>query len=404
MAEAYVERDFREDIHLSERDRSHENLLIIPVKTAFVGMGGISMDYGKFLVNSPEVNVVSCSDHFPDVARSKALQLGIEKAATFDEILSDPTIEMVVNLTNPLSHASVTRAALEAGKHVFSEKPLAGTFVEGRELVELAAERNLSYACAPDTFLGSHFQSAQEYIASGKIGDAFHISGTLKDMGPSGWHPSPESFYSEGGGPVYDWGPYYLTHAVGLFGSVESVIADGSIVRPERRVETGPRSGEIYPVTVPTHVSSILRFESGVKMDLVLSFETTGARKQSMEVYGSEGTLQLVSPNLYDGKLLFGKTDGEEFQELPLLFDDVGPGVRGYGVTEFARAIRTGEVSRLDARLGLHVLEVMEGIHKAVRTDTRQFMTTSIVRPEPMQAFFPAFTTYQQEPALIYSN
>lgn len=362
---------------------SPENLRFMPVRTAVIGVGGISTPYVEYLKHSPEVSLISCADRDLSFATRRAQELGVNSATSMDEVLNDPTIEMVINLTNPTSHAVITRASLEAGKHVFTEKPLATTFDDGKELVELAQEKDLYLACCPDTFLGPNMQTARQMIDEGLIGDIVRVSGFLKDMGPT-HHKNPEPFFSNGGGPVFDWGPYYLTNAVSLLGPIESVIADGGIIRKERRVENteSPRSGQIFPVTVPTDVSSILRFQSGVKMDLVLSFELTGASKYSLEMYGMDGALRLATPNQYNGSLTVGKNGGVEFEEVPLSAQEIGNGVRGYGVTEFARAIRTGQKSRVDAKLGLHVLEAMEAIHTAVETDKRQYLTTTVERPD----------------------
>lgn len=365
---------------------SPENLRILPVRAAVIGVGGISTAYVEYLHNTHDVKVTSCSDRDPEFTQRRAVELGIEKPSSYEEILSDSSVEMVINLTNPQAHAEVTRAALEAGKHVFTEKPLAATFKEGVELVDLAKERQLLLACAPDTFLGPHFQTAQQLIEEGTIGEVIHISASHKDLGPSTFHPNPEPFYSPGAGPVYDWGPYYLTHAMNFLGPVESLRASGTIIRKERKVESreSPRAGDIFPVTVPTHVVSNLRFHSGVEMDLLMSFELCGTMPQTMEIYGKEGSLHLVSPNQYNGVVRVGKYQSEGYDVHPSF--SVADKARGYGVPELAQSIRLGENSRLDASLGLHTLEVMEAIHRVVeeRSDERQYMTTVFTRPRPM--------------------
>src|SRR3954451_10220594 len=287
-----------------------------------------------------------------DVARAaeRGAAWGVRGVAP-EELLADDEVELVVNLTPPRAHVAATRAALEAGKHVYSEKPLALTVEEGRALVELAEALDLGLACAPDTFLGSALETACEAILSGRIGTPLAAQAFVGDRGPEHWHPAPAAYYEPGAGPLFSLGPYYLTALVQLLGPIAE--AAGSAVRPSPE-RTRP-DGTTVPVSVETTYTGALRFVAGPVATLFASYDVQGTRAPSIEVYGSEASLSVPDPNLFDGPVLLGRRDA--WEELPVRHTR-GRG-RGIGVAELGDALHEGREARARGDLALHVLDAM---------------------------------------------
>lgn len=208
---------------------------------------------------------------------------------------------MVVNLTIPAAHFPVSKAALEAGKHVYSEKPLVLSLEEGEELRRIAREKNLSVGCAPDTFLGGAHQLARQYIDEGKVGRI--TSGTCHVMSPGMemWHPNPGFFFLKGGGPILDLGPYYVANLINLIGPVKRVGALTSMANPTRTVTSQPLNGEIIPVETPTNIHALLEFVNGATITLSASWDVWSHRHANMELYGTEGSIYVPDPNFFGG-------------------------------------------------------------------------------------------------------
>jgi predicted dehydrogenase len=270
-----------------------------------------------------------------------------------EELLADDDIEIVVNLTIPKVHVEVALQALAAGKNVWSEKPFALDRASGRELLEAAHAAGLRVATAPDTFLGSGIQSARRLIENGDIGAPLTALTLMQSPGPESWHPNPDFLFQEGAGPLFDIGPYYLTALVQIFGPVARVSASASRARETRVIGSGPRAGEEFAVTVPTHVSALYEFESGQTAQAVFSFDSKLGRTQ-FEVAGVEGTLVVPDPNTFEGELLVHGGDGVE--TVPSTGTTDG---RGIGVVELARAIRAGVPERASGEQAYHVLDIM---------------------------------------------
>lgn len=325
---------------------------------AIVGCGVISPEYARTLSKLGFVDVVACADAIPERAAELAAAHDIPRALTFDEVLADTGIDTIVNLTPPLLHAAVTRAALDAGKATFSEKPLGVDFDEGRDLVARAAGLDLRLGCAPDTFLGVGFQTCRDVIARGLIGEPIGANAFMLGSGPESWHPNPDIFYQRGAGPMFDMGPYYLTALVSLLGPARRVTASARITHAQRTIGSEPRRGQKVDVEVPTHVATVIDFASGPVATLVTSFDVQASRYRNIEIYGTEATLSVPNPNTFDGPVMTRGVSDTSWTEIEVRRPYI-PQHRGIGLADMIWATRTGRAHRASSTLALHVLELM---------------------------------------------
>lgn len=359
-----------------------------PLGVGFIGAGMISDTYLEHLAQFPEVEVVAIGDIDTDRAAAQAEKHGVRDSGRPADILAHPDVELVVNLTIPAVHAEISLAAIDAGKHVWSEKPISVDRESGRQLVQRAAEKGLRVGIAPDTVLGRGVQSALRAIARGDIGQPLAATTTMQGPGPDQWHQNPDFFFQRGAGPIFDMGPYYLTTLVNVFGSVTRASAFGLTPQQERRVMAGPRTGEMFPVSVPTHVHANLEFEAGGTSTSVYSWDSPLVRMGFFEVTGTEGTLAIPDPNMFEGPLRVMRVPNREtreqaWEELP---SDGVVGGRGLGVIDMVRAIRSGQPHRASAEIGLHVLDTMIAIEQSVATGQTVDVTSRADRPEPIPA------------------
>jgi predicted dehydrogenase len=259
-----------------------------------IGCGNISGAYMRMLKTLPAVTVVACADALPAAAAAFAEQHGVAQALTVADLLADPAIEMVLNLTTPQAHGEIALAALAAGKSVYNEKPLALTRAEGRQMLALAAQKGLRVGGAPDTFLGGGLQTCRELIDAGAIGTPVAATAFMMSRGHEHWHPNPAFYYKSGGGPMFDMGPYYLTALVSLLGPVQRVSGSTRITRPQRTVSSQPRFGEVIDVEVPTHVTGLLDFAAGPIATIITTFDVQASELPWIEIYGTAGTLSVT--------------------------------------------------------------------------------------------------------------
>jgi predicted dehydrogenase len=324
------------------------------VGVGVIGAGVISTQYLENLTRFPDLDVRFVADIDEPRAHAQAEKFGVPGAGSVAELLADEAIEVVVNLTLPRVHVEVALQVLAAGKHVWSEKPFALDRESGRQLLDAAHAAGLRVATAPDTFLGAGIQSARRLVDSGRIGTPLTALTLMQSPGPESWHPNPDFLFQEGAGPLFDIGPYYLTTLVQLFGPLARVTAVASTAKSTRTIGSGPRAGESFDVTVPTHVSALYEFESGQTAQSVFSFDSKLKRTQ-FEVAGVDGTLVVPDPNTFAGDLLL-HDGGDEVVTVP----SVGATTtRGSGVLELARAIREGRPERASGELAFHVLDAM---------------------------------------------
>lgn len=351
------------------------------LRIGVIGCGVISGIYLKNLTARLQgAKVVACADLDKERSRQRAEEYGLAQM-TVSELLASPEIDIVFNLTIPASHAPISMAALEHGKHVYSEKPLATNLGDARRLLELAAEKGLYVGCAPDTFLGAGLQTTMKAISDGWIGKPLSAVAFFSCRGHELWHVNPDFYYQPGGGPHLDMGPYYLTALTAALGGVERVSAMGSRAFPTRTIQAGPRTGEEIPVDVDTHISAVLEFRCGVVANLMLSFDVWATNLPKLEIYGTSGSLALPDPDYFDGPVLLRSAGSQEFQELPLLYPH-RENLRGLGLARMCRAIEEGTAHPASGELALHVLEVALALERSAATGESVRCTTPCSQPE----------------------
>ena len=351
-----------------------------PVGVAVVGAGVISEQYLPNLATFPDVRVLAIADLDTDRARTVAGKHGIPVSGTLAEVLAIPEVEVVVNLTIPAAHVEVAMAALDAGKHVYGEKPLALRPDDGAKLLAAADTRGLLVASAPDTFLGAGLQSAIRAVDEGLIGTPIAAVAATRGPGPERWHTNPAFLYQRGAGPLFDMGPYYLTALIAALGSVTRVAAVGRLTHAKRTIGSGPLAGTEFDVEVPTHLVALIDFAAGASASATFSFDSP-VPETLLELTGTEGTLRLPDPNTFDGPLRMH--DGKSWRDLPVEGSTVG---RGLGVLELARALRTGVPHRATCVLGQHVLDAMTAIADSANEGEFRPVDSTVDRPPTLPA------------------
>ena len=356
-------------------------------RVGLIGCGNISAAYIRGLRAFSGLEPVALSDI--DVARAaaKAREYGVAKGYSAEDLLADDEVDMAINLTVPTVHAEVSLAALNAGKHVYSEKPLAITRDDGRRLLEAADANGLRLGCAPDTFLGSGIQTCRKLLDEGAIGEPLAASAFMVGHGVETWHPSPFFFFKYGGHPLFDMGPYYLTALVNLLGPVRSVVGLTMTGVAERTVTSEPHAGTVIKVDAPIHATALLELASGKPVTMIVSGEVVASELPRIEIYGTEGTLSVPDPNAFGGPVKLKKTGDDSWQEVPLLPGQTGYD-RGLGVADMVQALRTGTPHRASGRLAYHVLDTLQAVQDA--SDTRRFVevTSTCERPAPLPPSF----------------
>ena len=335
-----------------------------------------------------DIEVVACSDLVLERAEQQSEAFGVPKACTPEELLDDEEVEIVLNLTVPVVHAGVSLAALEAGKHVYTEKPLAVSLEDGYRMLEVAGEKNLLIGCAPDTFLGGGLQTCRRIVDEGIIGDPVAVTAFMLNHGPEDWHPNPDFFYQPGAGPMFDLGPYYLSSLATLVGPVRRVTASARVTFPERMITSQPHAGTSITVNTPTHVAGVMDFEGGVVGTLVTSFDVWSENQSRIDLYGTEGTLSLPDPNTFDGPVWLWRSDEDGWTEIPLTHPYTGNS-RGLGLADMARALRTGRQPRASGELGMHVLDVIHAFLASSERGEHVEVGSTFERPEALPSGSP---------------
>jgi predicted dehydrogenase len=361
-----------------------------PVGIAVVGAGVISQQYLTNLTSFPDTRVHVVADLLESAASARAAEFEVPASGRPEVAFEHPDVELVVNLTIPAAHVDVGLAAIGAGKHVWNEKPLATDRVGARELLSAAEKAGVRVGGAPDTFLGPGSQAALRAISDGQIGSPLTGVFMFQTNGPEGWHPNPDFFYASGAGPLFDIGPYYLTTMVQCFGPVVEVAAIGSTSRDQRIIGSGPRAGEVFDVSVPTHVGVLLRFEDGRSAQGILSFDSPLSRQGFVEVTGTEATMSLPDPNRFDGEVGLWRSNTDAWDTT--VVDEAKAG-RGIGVLEMARAIRGDVPHRAGGDLAYHVLDIMCAIDEAVPSGTYVPVESRVERAAPLPVDWDPYAT-----------
>ncbi|MFC4859323.1 Gfo/Idh/MocA family protein [Actinophytocola glycyrrhizae] len=346
------------------------------LRVGLVGIGNISRQYLDTLPRLPGVSLVAAADLDP--ARTVPDVRMMRPA----ELYAADDVDLVLNLTIPRAHAAVALSAIAAGKHVYSEKPLALSTEEGREVLAAASSAGVRVGCAPDTVLGTGTQTARRCLDDGAIGTPVAATAFMVTPGHERWHPDPEFYYRPGGGPLFDMGPYYLTALVTLLGPVRRVTGLASTPRASRVIGSGPRAGTEFPVDVRTHVAGVLEHENGAVTTLMMSFDVWAANLPHIEVYGTNGALSVPDPNGFAGEVKLYEP-GREWRTVPVSAGHRNAG-RGTGVADLATALRTNTEHRANGTLAYHVLDTMESLLQAAEQAQTQTVTSTSPRPTPV--------------------
>lgn len=382
-------------------------------RVGVVGLGDISDVYINNLKQYPQLVILeACAARSLDKAQAKADQHGFKKAySSPSELIADPDVDIVLNLTPPESHFAINMEALEAGKHVHTEKPIASTYAEGALLLKRAKELGLRIGCAPDTFMGGRLQTCRKLIDEGVIGEIVGATAFCAYHGVESFHPSPDFFYKKGAGPLLDIGPYYMTALLSLMGPVTSVAAMARKTHAQRTILSEPLKGGSIDVEVDTHVTGNLQFASGAIGTMITSFDVWDSELPRMEIYGTKGTLclpdidPLDGPNLFGGPLWLNTTDNyrwygfprdesiSAWEEVPLehpfTSTSHAENSRGIGLIDLALALREGREERASGRMALHSLEVMERMLDSAKDRCFYDIETTFDQPKAQSTDFP---------------
>ena len=354
-----------------------------PVGVGVIGAGVISGTYLENMTAFPDLSVLFVADIDASRARAQAEAFGIPGHGSVDELLAIDEIEIVVNLTIPAVHTEVGELIIAAGKHVWSEKPLALDQQAGAALLAAADAAGLRVACAPDTVLGAGIQTAMRAIARGDIGEPLTATTMFHVPGPEAWHPNPEFLFAHGAGPLFDMGPYYVATLIHAFGAASRVSAVSSKSFPMRTIGSGPRAGLEFPVEVPTHYAALVEFAGGQSAQSTFSFQNALPRMGFMEISGTAGTIVLPDPNTFEGDSTLWRFGHTEPMTLTATGSTYG---RGSGVLDLARAIRGGERERASGAVAAHVLDVLLAISVAAESGLPVDVTSRVAQPTPLDA------------------
>lgn len=363
-----------------------------------IGCGNISEAYLRLAPTFSNVKVVAVADIVPGVAKARADQISV-RALSVNELLKDQEIEAVVNLTIPEVHYDVTSSILSAGKHAYSEKPLALNAKDAAKLVKDADKRGLKLGGAPDTFLGAGAQMVRQLLDKGTIGKVIGGTAYVMSHGMEHWHPNPGFFFQPGAGPVFDVGVYYITTLVSLLGGVDSVTAMASMGSTTRLVTAnGPMKGKKIKVTTPTNINAILKFATGAQVTLGASWDVwKHGHANPIEFYGSEGSMLVPDPNFFGGVISYSPRGGDYVDvdssagpfgkaNWPWTGEMTRANYRMLGVSDMIDAARSKREPRCSGRLAAHVVEIMEAILTSSKKGSFTKIRSVVERPAPLTA------------------
>ncbi|MFA5858510.1 MAG: Gfo/Idh/MocA family oxidoreductase [Elusimicrobiota bacterium] len=354
------------------------------IRVGVIGCGKISGIYFKNIKTYSFLEVAACADLNMAAAQNAAQAYAIPKACTPQELLADPSIDIVLNLTVPKAHGEIAFAAVNSGKSVYNEKPLTVSREDGKALLKLAKQKKVLIGCAPDTVLGGGIQTCRKLIDDGVIGSPVGATAFMLGHGPEGWHPNPEFFYQVGGGPMFDMAPYYLTTLVTLLGPVVSVIAKAKITFPERTITSQPKAGQKIVVEIPTHIVTILNFVNGAVGTLITSFDVWKSTLPRIEIYGSEGSMLVPDPNTFGGPISIFKPGDKEWTPKELTHG-YQVNSRGLGVADMAYALLNKKHKhRANGKIAYHVLDIMHAAHESSEKGKVVKLKSQCDRPLPM--------------------
>ncbi len=347
-----------------------------------IGAGNISSQYLKAMRGFGVLDIRGIADQRAEAAEARAAEFEVP-AMSVAQLLADPAVDIVVNLTIPRAHAAVGLSAIAAGKHVYGEKPLGISFAEGKALLDAAGARGVRIGSAPDTFLGGGQQTARAVVDSGVLGRVVGGNAVFAGAGHEYWHPDPAFYYDVGGGPVLDMGPYYITSLVNLLGPVARVQALSVTPHAERPIRSEPRRGQMMPVRVDTHVTGTLIFSSGALIQVTMSFDVPRHVHVPIQLFGTEASLLVPDPNTFGGEVRIARPRAD-WEDVAVTLPYADQNYRSLGVADMALAILEDRPHRASGALALHVLEVMEAFAIAAREERIVDIATPLERPAPL--------------------
>ncbi len=350
-----------------------------PLNVGIIGCGAIIAQYLANIPRLETLKLVAVADLDPARAQAVADGYAGVRAVSVEDLLAAEDVDLVLNLTIPAAHADIALKAIAAGKSVYGEKPLAATTAEARQVLDAAREAGVAVGCAPDTVLGTGVQTARKAIDDGLIGAPISATATMVTPGHERWHPNPDFYYQPGGGPLLDMGPYYVSALVNMLGPVVSVIGAASHTRTERTIGSGPREGQVIPVSTDSHVTGILVHASGALSTLVMSFDAVNTKSSNIEIHGERGTLVVPDPNYFEGDVELFALGADAWETLPVSAGYVDSG-RGFGIADLA-ATPAGSEPRAGGQLAYHALEVMESVLESARSGAAVAIKSTAARP-----------------------
>ena len=366
-------------------------------KIGLIGCGNIAETYFRSQEYFNNIEIVSCADINEDLAKKCANQYNVQPLSV-EDLLIDNNNSIILNLTPPQVHYAVTKKILLANKHSYCEKPLSTTFKDGQELVRLAKEKNLYLGNAPDTFLGAGGQLSRKLIDEGSIGDIKLGVINFAFPGVESFHPNPESWFVEGGGPVIDMGPYYFTTLVNLIGPVKNVRGRSAKVYDYREILRGPRKGEKIKVKIPTTFMGDIGFQNGTIIQFFLSFDIINHKRNHIELYGTKGSIIVPNPDMFGGSVHVSFSEGSEWKEHTVTDMKLGKiniteqsvrsdesstnaNYRGIGLSEMIDCIKKNKKHRCNGDLALHVLDIIESTMISAISGDKQSLRTTCEKP-----------------------
>ena len=363
------------------------------MRVGVVGCGNISKTYFELSPLFKGIEITACADLNPEAAKAAAEKYHV-KAMEPNKLIKSKDVDIVLNLTVPDQHFAVSLAAVKAGKHVYSEKPLTLSLKDGIKLRDTAAAKGVKVCCAPDTFMGGAHQRARKAIEDGAVGRITGGTAHVMGFGMEHWHPNPDFFFKPGGGPILDMGPYYIANLINLIGPVKRVAALTSMAQTERTISSQPRAGEKIAVETPTNVHALLEFVNGATVTLSASWDVWAHRHPNMELYGTEGALFVPDPNFFGGDVLATVKNGKP-EPLPAWEHPLGVGnqdhpqgkvanFRSAGLADLAAAVHANRDARCSIDRTLHAVEVMASALKSGLDGKFVEMKTTCTQPAPL--------------------
>jgi predicted dehydrogenase len=358
----------------------------MPIKKlgiAILGCGNIAEPYAETIAAYPEVELVGMADLDSGRAKELAAKFGGQAYPSMEAMLADGAVELVVNLTIHHAHAETTTRCLQAGKHVHSEKPLALSYAEARNLVELAQQKGLRLGCSPFTIMGEAQQTAWKIIRERRLGVIRVIYAEVNWGRIESWHPAPGPFYQVGA--LYDVGVYPLTLITTIFGPAQRVYAYGQVVHPDRIT----KDGTPFHIDTPDFAVAVVELAGGPVIRLTTNFYVSrrSSKQDGVEFHGDLGSLYLQSWHDFDTTVEYAE-HGQPLQPVQLV-REVYRGRRrvewGRAVRDMAQAIAQNRPHRATGEQAAHIVEILEAITRSMQTGQPVTVHSSFAPSTPME-------------------